>query len=544
MGHAGGCWEEGHRYVQFSTCSWPGKIAAMEPTAAAGSEVLKYRSFPNVWVVSRTMEEAGLVVTSKDDDEFNVLWVAKTLAIKPKGKDETHMGGSRPSSPHIQTLLDILAELRPSQRVNHYPGTSLLTMKDQLCRSIRVYMAELAPESARIGFFPTTFILPEETDLLKEHLVGQTLWIVKPVGGSNGANIWVSTAEELMAALRERRSRGNPAVVSRYVDNPLLIHGRKVDLRVYVLVTSFRPLRAYVYRQGLCRFSLLPYSNSPDTLNDSRIHLTNYTLNSAKSVDPVVQPPVMQELPSDPEGLGLQELQFQAKQAATELKEHIDQMGSVSLLQALQSQVEDLKHRVELAKLRQSEPELKVPTPAPRQEAKPDIKWTLTDLDRHLRKCGNNASVDLAWVQLAQVISTTLRSVESAIGRLADELVPYPNNCFELFGFDILLDDELKPWLIEVNLSPSMNCDTKLDHSIKGPLIRDTFTVVGVPAIPIRTEEARSTNGDGFIDCAASQPGACGADEMKAEQAELLRCAGTNFSRVVPPLAAPFSFAS
>ena len=41
------------------------------------------------------------------------------------------------------------------------------------------------------------------------------------------------------------------------------------------------------------------------------------------------------------------------------------------------------------------------------------------------------------------------------------------NNCFEIFGFDILIDSDLKPWLIEVNLSPSLSTDSPLDHEIK-----------------------------------------------------------------------------
>lgn len=53
----------------------------------------------------------------------------------------------------------------------------------------------------------------------------------------------------------------------------------------------------------------------------------------------------------------------------------------------------------------------------------------------------------------------------------------------ELFGFDILIDDTLKPWLLEVNLTPSLGCDSPLDVRLKSALIADLFTLVGIPAI-------------------------------------------------------------
>jgi hypothetical protein len=52
-------------------------------------------------------------------------------------------------------------------------------------------------------------------------------------------------------------------------------------------------------------------------------------------------------------------------------------------------------------------------------------------------------------------------------------------NCFELLGFDVLIDSNFKPWLLEVNLSPSMNTDSKLDFSTKGNLLADLFNLVG-----------------------------------------------------------------
>lgn len=56
-------------------------------------------------------------------------------------------------------------------------------------------------------------------------------------------------------------------------------------------------------------------------------------------------------------------------------------------------------------------------------------------------------------------------------------------SCTELYGFDILIDENLKPWLLEVNLSPSLNCDSPLDVRLKSAMLADLLTLVGIPAV-------------------------------------------------------------
>jgi len=52
--------------------------------------------------------------------------------------------------------------------------------------------------------------------------------------------------------------------------------------------------------------------------------------------------------------------------------------------------------------------------------------------------------------------------------------------CFEILGFDVLIDKDLKPWLIEVNHAPSFATETQFDIDLKQGLIRDTLKLVNL----------------------------------------------------------------
>lgn len=54
------------------------------------------------------------------------------------------------------------------------------------------------------------------------------------------------------------------------------------------------------------------------------------------------------------------------------------------------------------------------------------------------------------------------------------------SQCFEILGFDVLLDSELNPWLLEVNRSPSFGTDAQLDLVIKTGVIRDALNILNL----------------------------------------------------------------
>jgi len=196
-------------------------------------------------------------------------------------------------------------------------------------------------------------------------------------------------------------------VISKYIDNPLLINGLKFDLRLYVLVTNFDPLKIYVYNEGLVRFASEPY-NIETIKSNVYAHLTNYSIN--KKSENFVQNKTLNER----------------------------DFGN---------------------------------------------KWSLSALQTHLERLG--IDMKAVWARIYDAIIKSLISVEghvvSALKRVQNASgSSIKSNCFDLFGFDIILDSDLKPWILEVNLSPSLAFDSPLDFHIKSNLIIDALNIVGI----------------------------------------------------------------
>ena len=96
------------------------------------------------------------------------------------------------------------------------------------------------------------------------------------------------------------------------------------------------------------------------------------------------------------------------------------------------------------------------------------LKWTFDSLRSYFMH--NGYSYEEMWVKIETIIILTCINLCS--------LVPDLQCCFELLGFDIMLDQNMKPWLLEVNSSPAMSMDNAVDYQVKPPLIKDIVKLV------------------------------------------------------------------
>uniref|UniRef100_A0A673TYG5 Uncharacterized protein n=1 Tax=Suricata suricatta TaxID=37032 RepID=A0A673TYG5_SURSU len=110
-------------------------------------------------------------------------------------------------------------------------------------------------------------------------------------------------------------------------------------------------------------------------------------------------------------------------------------------------------------------------------------KRKLSTLNAWLREHGYN--LQELWGDIEDVIVKTIISAHSVLRHNYRTCFPqYLSGgtcaCFEILGFDILLDHKLKPWLLEVNHSPSFTTDARLDREVKDALLCDAMTLVNL----------------------------------------------------------------
>ncbi|TMW55988.1 hypothetical protein Poli38472_008636 [Pythium oligandrum] len=299
------------------------------------------------------------------------------------------------------------AALMSYQKVNHFPGSFELGRKDRLCGNL-LRMRKKHPDAYR-NVIPETYLTANEYE--KQQFLQQftadphVLWVLKPPNLSCGRGIKLVTAATTPSS---QLTKKKAYVAQRYVANPFLINDLKFDLRIYVLVTSYDPLKIYLFNDGLVRFCTEKYSTSKAGLKNHFGHLTNYSVNKKNTTA------------------------FQPNQ------DNEDDEDSFS-----------------------------------------SSKWSLQTFFKYVREQGKGAQLESFLESVEDLIVKTFIAVESKI--LMMTTGANPNGC-ELYGFDILIEgEEMKPWLLEVNVFPSLSSSSPMDKRIKTILVSDVFQTIGVP---------------------------------------------------------------
>ncbi|NXW35712.1 TTLL4 polyglutamylase, partial [Phaetusa simplex] len=308
--------------------------------------------------------------------------------VSKKSNDWLGCWGHHMKSPSFRAI-------REHQKLNHFPGSFQIGRKDRLWRNLLKMQARCGKRE--FNFFPQSFILPQDIKLLRkawEEGASRQKWIVKPPASARGIGIQVI---HKWSQLPKRR----PLLVQRYLHKPYLIGGKKFDLRIYVYVTCYDPLRVYLFKDGLVRFASCKYSSSMKSLSNKFVHLTNYSVNKKN----------------------------------TEYKSNSDETACQG------------------------------------------HKWALKALWSYLTQKGVNS--EAIWEKIKDIVIKTIIASEPYVNSLVKMYVRRPYCCHELFGFDIMLDENLKPWILEVNISPSLHSNSPLDVSIKGQMIRDLLNLAG-----------------------------------------------------------------
>jgi len=109
-------------------------------------------------------------------------------------------------------------------------------------------------------------------------------------------------------------------------------------------------------------------------------------------------------------------------------------------------------------------------------EARQGHKWTLSSLWQHFSEKGIDNKPIIESIK--DLVIKTIISAENCMHNLYRQNMASHYCGYELFGFDVLLDAKLKPWLIEVNISPSLHSSSPLDLDVKSPLATEVFNLV------------------------------------------------------------------
>ena len=289
----------------------------------------------------------------------------------------------------------------PYQKINHFPGMQEICRKNYLARNLTKFSKSF-PRA--YDFFPKTWILPAEWSDFKlaYRPKRKSCYIVKPDHGCQGKGIYLAKSPKQVEKIRKNQAAGEEMVVQWVQFCSVISNNYRKYVMHPLLIDGFKfDLRVYVLVSSIDPLRIFIYRDG----------LARF------ATEPY----------SEPNGKNLNSLYMHLTNYAINKNsgnfDHTEQ-GS---------------------------------------------KRSIESVMRILR---NTLGVDteLLWKRIGDVIVKTLIVVQPQIARILEACFPKTKDgqrrpitpeqlgsqCFEILGFDVLLDSKLKPWILEVNHSPSV----------------------------------------------------------------------------------------
>lgn len=261
-------------------------------------------------------------------------------------------------------------------------------------------------ELKNFDFYPLTYYMPTEysnlINIIKEN--PNKVYIMKPAGRSQGFGIFLVTNIDQIIKWKNSLKGKEDNIINElyiaqeYIMNPLLLGGRKFDMRIYALVNNFNPLSIWLCRTGFARFTHARYNNIFDDTNSNFVHLTNVAVQKTCA-------------------------NYNAS------------LGG---------------------------------------------KWNLRNMKLYMYSKFGVEKVESLFSKIKNIIIKSITSVS--------KIIVNDKHCFEIYGYDILIKDNLEPVLIEINSNSSLTANTIEDKKLKVNMLDDVLSILDIEKLLTGTE--------------------------------------------------------
>ena len=250
-----------------------------------------------------------------------------------------------------------------------------------------------------------TYSYPDESDLIEKKFGNYTLknnediWMIKPSIGSLGLKITILT--------NFSEIKLKDYLITKYLHNPHLIKGYKYDLRLHGLVSTIKPMKLYLYNEGLVRLASEKYNFNINETQNRFSFLTNLFINK-KNKNKFIYP------------------------------KNLENMEDSNL-------------------------------------------WNLETFRKYCAR--NNINFDKLNNEIADIFIKMILSVREKIIKEIERNKLQSSNFYHLIGFDIILDENLKPYLLEANRLCGFRDDNDAEKYYTFNIIADTLNIIGIRPI-------------------------------------------------------------